>query len=116
MRRFWVLAIIIFGLWPALASAQRVKPPARNSTGNPCYEACMRGYTETIDGLVAPRAAQQCQEQCNYQPPRTGNTLDPQCKQKCVDAYYACMKASKDPSKDFNCPTSELRCQDSCYR
>ena len=115
MRRMLVLFTVIFGLCPTLASAQRVKPPAPNSTGNPCYESCMRHYTETSDGLVAPRPAQQCKEQCGYQPPRTGNTLNPQCKQKCVDAYNACMKASKNPSTDVNCPSSELRCENDCY-
>ena len=116
MRRSWTLAIVILMLWPAVANAQRVKPPAPNSTGNPCYESCMRHYTELSDGLVAPRPAQQCKEQCRYEPGSAGNTMDPQCKQKCVDAYNACMKASKNPSKDFNCPSSELRCQNNCYR
>ena len=114
MKRVWVLAIVILGLWPSLASAQRVKPPAPNSTGNPCYESCMRHYTELPDNMVAPRAAQQCQDQCGYVPPRAGNKPNPQCKQKCVDAYNACMKASKNPSKDFNCPSSELRCESAC--
>ena len=109
-----MLLIAIAGLCPTWAMAQRVKPPAPNSTGNPCYESCMRGYTELPDRLVAPRAAQQCQDQCGYVPPRAGNKLDPQCKQKCVDAYNACMKASKNPSNDFNCPSSELRCENAC--
>jgi hypothetical protein len=114
MLRMLMLLIAIAGLCPTWAMAQRVKPPAPNSTGNPCYESCMRGYTELPDRLVAPRAAQQCQDQCGYVPPRAGNKLDPQCKQKCVDAYNACMKASKNPSNDFNCPSSELRCESAC--
>jgi hypothetical protein len=76
----------------------------------------MRHYTESVDHRVAPRAAKQCKEQCRYEPARPGTTMDPRCKQRCVDAYKACIKASKNPSKDFNCPTSELKCQDKCYR
>jgi hypothetical protein len=59
-------AIVIVLAAANMAVAQRVQPPASGSTGNICYESCMRKYTEASDRCVSARAANQCQSQCNY--------------------------------------------------
>lgn len=92
--------------------AQGVRPPQPNSTGNPCYEACMRHYTE-MSGLVSPRAASQCATQCSYGAPRRGG-VNQACVARCRGGYDTCMRRSPNPQMDRNCPSSYLQCQNSC--